>query len=131
VNIWRVRVGDYRIVYTIKDDILLVLVLRIGHRREVYRLALPKLELTADIRRAGGGPAKDDPPLVVDPDAVKTREIPFQGFEPVPRRREDEKTAEGRPVSGSPLDGGGGGSRTPVRSARTSRFSTLSPDLFV
>jgi len=48
VNIWRVRVGDYRIVYTIKDDILLVLVLRIGHRREIYRLALPKLELAAD-----------------------------------------------------------------------------------
>ena len=48
VNIWRVRVGDYRIVYTIKDDILLVLVLRIGHRREIYRLALPKLEPTAD-----------------------------------------------------------------------------------
>ena len=48
VNIWRVRVGDYRIVYTIKDDILLVLVLRIGHHREIYRLALPKLELTAD-----------------------------------------------------------------------------------
>ena len=48
INIWRVRVGDYRIVYTIKDDIVLVLVLRIGHRREIYRLTLPKLELTAD-----------------------------------------------------------------------------------
>jgi len=48
LNIWRAREGDYRIVYTIKDDILLVLVLRIGHRREVYRLALPKFELTAD-----------------------------------------------------------------------------------
>lgn len=48
MNIWRVRVGDYRIVYTIKDDILLVLVLRLGHRREIYRLTLPKLELTAD-----------------------------------------------------------------------------------
>ena len=47
VNIWRVRAGDYRILYTIKDDVLLVLVLRIGHRREIYRLALPKLELTA------------------------------------------------------------------------------------
>jgi mRNA interferase RelE/StbE len=46
VNIWRMRAGDYRIVYTIKDDILLVLVLRLGHRREIYRLALPKL--TAD-----------------------------------------------------------------------------------
>jgi len=33
---WRVRVGDYRIVYTVKDDRLLVLVLRVAHRREVY-----------------------------------------------------------------------------------------------
>lgn len=36
-NLWRVRVGDFRIVYEIHDDVLLVLVLRIGHRREVYR----------------------------------------------------------------------------------------------
>ena len=34
---WRVRTGDYRIVYEIEDDQLLVLVLRAGHRREVYR----------------------------------------------------------------------------------------------
>lgn len=33
---WRVRVGDYRIVYTVEDDRLLVLVLRVAHRREVY-----------------------------------------------------------------------------------------------
>jgi len=33
---WRVRVGDYRIVYTIEDDRLLILVLRMAHRREVY-----------------------------------------------------------------------------------------------
>ena len=33
---WRVRVGDYRIVYAIEDDRLLVLVLRVAHRREVY-----------------------------------------------------------------------------------------------
>lgn len=48
VNIWRVRVGDYRIVYTIKDDLLLVLVLRVGHRREIYRLVLPMPELMVD-----------------------------------------------------------------------------------
>ena len=48
VNVWRVRVGDYRLVYTIEDDVVLVLVLRIGHRREIYRLVLPMLELTAD-----------------------------------------------------------------------------------
>ncbi len=34
---WRVRTGDYRIVYEIEDDQLLVLVLRVGHRREIYR----------------------------------------------------------------------------------------------
>jgi mRNA interferase RelE/StbE len=34
---WRVRTGDYRIVYEIEDDRLLVLVLRVGHRREIYR----------------------------------------------------------------------------------------------
>ena len=33
----RVRVGDYRIIYQIRDDILLVLVVRIRHRRDVYR----------------------------------------------------------------------------------------------
>jgi mRNA interferase RelE/StbE len=33
---WRVRVGDYRIVYTITDGRLSILVLRIGHRRDVY-----------------------------------------------------------------------------------------------
>jgi mRNA interferase RelE/StbE len=36
-DLWRIRVGDYRLVYTIKDRDLLVLVLRIGHRRDVYR----------------------------------------------------------------------------------------------
>lgn len=34
---WRVRVGDYRIVYDILDGELLVLVLSTAHRREVYR----------------------------------------------------------------------------------------------
>lgn len=33
---WRVRTGDYRIVYEIEDERLLILVLRLGHRREVY-----------------------------------------------------------------------------------------------
>jgi mRNA interferase RelE/StbE len=31
-----VRVGDYRIIYTIADDVLLIVVLALGHRREVY-----------------------------------------------------------------------------------------------
>jgi mRNA interferase RelE/StbE len=33
----RLRVGDYRIVYSVHDDVLLVLVVRIGHRGDVYR----------------------------------------------------------------------------------------------
>ena len=34
---YRVRVGEYRIIYTIQDDLLLVVVVALGHRREVYR----------------------------------------------------------------------------------------------
>jgi mRNA interferase RelE/StbE len=34
---YRIRVGSYRVIYTIRDDRLIVLVLRIGHRRDVYR----------------------------------------------------------------------------------------------
>ena len=36
-DLWRVRSGDYRIVYAVEDDVLLVVVVKIGHRREVYR----------------------------------------------------------------------------------------------
>lgn len=35
--LYRIRFGNYRVVYTVKDDILLVLVVEIGHRKEVYR----------------------------------------------------------------------------------------------
>jgi mRNA interferase RelE/StbE len=35
---WRVRTGDYRVIYEIHDAQLLVLVLRLGHRCDVYRL---------------------------------------------------------------------------------------------
>ena len=34
---WRIRVDDYRVLYEIKDRTLVVLILRIAHRREVYR----------------------------------------------------------------------------------------------
>lgn len=34
---WRIRLGHYRILYEIRDDELVVLVIRLGHRREVYR----------------------------------------------------------------------------------------------
>ena len=36
-NLWRIRVGDYRVVYEIHDKRLLVLVVRVGHRRDVYK----------------------------------------------------------------------------------------------
>jgi mRNA interferase RelE/StbE len=36
-RVYRVRTGDYRILYQIQDAVLVVLVVRIGHRREIYR----------------------------------------------------------------------------------------------
>lgn len=36
-SVYRVRVGDYRIVYEVLDAVLLVHVVRIGHRREIHR----------------------------------------------------------------------------------------------
>jgi mRNA interferase RelE/StbE len=37
-NTWRIRIGDYRVVYTIEDEIKKIEVTRIAHRREVYQL---------------------------------------------------------------------------------------------
>ena len=34
---WRLRVGVYRVIYTIEDDRLVVEVVKVAHRREVYR----------------------------------------------------------------------------------------------
>ncbi|MFN8499227.1 MAG: type II toxin-antitoxin system RelE/ParE family toxin [Anaerolineae bacterium] len=36
-NLYRVRVGDYRVIYEIHDDILLILLTRIRHRKDVYQ----------------------------------------------------------------------------------------------
>lgn len=36
-GLWRYRVGDYRVICDIQNEELVVLVLQIGHRREVYR----------------------------------------------------------------------------------------------
>ena len=36
-QLYRIRVGVYRIIYAVEDNRLLVLVLKVGHRREVYR----------------------------------------------------------------------------------------------
>jgi mRNA interferase RelE/StbE len=35
--LWRIRQGDYRIIYSIDDDKKLVIVVRVGNRREVYK----------------------------------------------------------------------------------------------
>ena len=36
-DLHRLRVGDYRIIYQVKNDQLLILVVKIGHRKEIYR----------------------------------------------------------------------------------------------
>jgi mRNA interferase RelE/StbE len=36
-GLWRIRQGDYRIVYAIDDKESLVIIVRVGHRREIYR----------------------------------------------------------------------------------------------
>ena len=36
-NAWRIRIGDYRVLYEIRDGQLLVVIFRAAHRREVYR----------------------------------------------------------------------------------------------
>ncbi|MDP6545970.1 MAG: type II toxin-antitoxin system RelE/ParE family toxin [Phycisphaerae bacterium] len=34
---WRIRIGSYRVIYEIHDSQLLVLIVAVGHRREIYR----------------------------------------------------------------------------------------------
>lgn len=36
-GLYRARVGDYRIVYQVRDEVLLIIVVRVGHRKDVYR----------------------------------------------------------------------------------------------
>ena len=36
-DLFRVREGNYRIIYQIQDELLVVLVVKVGHRREIYR----------------------------------------------------------------------------------------------
>ena len=33
----KVRVGDYRIVYEIQEDVLLILIVKVGHRKDIYK----------------------------------------------------------------------------------------------
>ncbi len=34
---WRIRQGDYRILYVVEQEIVTVFVIKVGHRREIYR----------------------------------------------------------------------------------------------
>lgn len=34
---YRIRVGDYRVIYQIQDSVLVVLVIEVGHRKDIYR----------------------------------------------------------------------------------------------
>jgi mRNA interferase RelE/StbE len=36
-NLYRIRLGEHRILYDIQDAVLVVLVVQVGHRREIYR----------------------------------------------------------------------------------------------
>ena len=36
-DLFRIRHGDYRVIYQIKKTILLIIIIRIGHRREIYK----------------------------------------------------------------------------------------------
>lgn len=39
-GLWRYRVGDYRVICKIEDSYLIVLVISVGHRKDVYKLTL-------------------------------------------------------------------------------------------
>jgi len=36
-DVRRVRIGDYRVLYQVQDDTLIVLIIKLGHRGEIYR----------------------------------------------------------------------------------------------
>lgn len=36
-DLWRIRVGDYRIIYTVDDSIFIIDIRRVGNRRDVYK----------------------------------------------------------------------------------------------
>lgn len=35
-NLWRIRIGDYRVIYLIEDTIKIVEIRKIGHRKDIY-----------------------------------------------------------------------------------------------
>ena len=40
---YRVRLGDYRVIYTVADEVLLIVVVTLGHRRDVYDQVAKKM----------------------------------------------------------------------------------------
>ena len=40
---WKYRVGDYRLIAELRDDVFIVLMLVVGHRRNVYKIAAKRL----------------------------------------------------------------------------------------
>lgn len=72
--LWRYRVGDWRIVVRIEDEVLRVLVLRIAHRREVYRRPVrPRAEQTVAAGSQGGKTGVDGRLLVVTNRSIRMR----------------------------------------------------------
>ena len=41
-NKYRIRQGDYRIIYTIHDNELVIWIIRVGHRKDIYRISEEK-----------------------------------------------------------------------------------------
>jgi mRNA interferase RelE/StbE len=37
LSAWRIRIGDYRVLYEIRDEVLVVSVVDVGHRSDIYR----------------------------------------------------------------------------------------------
>jgi mRNA interferase RelE/StbE len=36
-DLFRIRHGDYRVIYQIKKDVLVIIIIRVGHRRDIYK----------------------------------------------------------------------------------------------
>ncbi len=36
-NLYRIRIGDYRVIYSIFENVLIIEIIRIGHRKDVYK----------------------------------------------------------------------------------------------
>jgi hypothetical protein len=51
---YRLRVGDYRVLYEVMDGQLVILVVGVGHRREIYRaMSLPGISADLDRQHTG------------------------------------------------------------------------------